>query len=231
MLLQTHLVIGATRVETSTPTLCSYTFDNIKEASLNHISTVEIQSFDAMVDDYATDMDFSNTWFGIVANNYLPLNDYSFAKGFLFYHKKLCVKAHFCDLAIHEMHSPKYMGHRGIQSTLSACSEYFFWPNMKHHGTLFVSQCIICQRVKRHHGKTHGLLMPLPIPQGPWEEISMDFITDFSTTSAHNDMIWTIVDRFSKQAYFIPCKKTLSAPQAAKMFLDLIFPHHGFPKF
>ena len=72
--------------------------------------------------------------------------------------------------------------------------------------------------------------MPLPIPQGPWEEISMDFITGFPLTSAHHDMIWTIVDRFSKQAYFIPCNKTLSTPQAAKMFLDLIFPHHGFPK-
>ena len=47
----------------------------------------------------------------------------------------------------------------------------------------------------------------------------MDFITGFPTTSADNDMIWTIVDRFSnKQAYFIPCKKTLSAPQAARMF-------------
>ncbi|MCO5567205.1 hypothetical protein L7F22_020893 [Adiantum nelumboides] len=85
-------------------------------------------------------------------------------------------------------------------------------------------------RATRHHGKTHGLLMPLPIPQGPWEEISMNFITGFPPTSSHNDMIWTIVDTFSKQAYFIPCKKPLSAPQAAKMFLDLIFPHHGFPK-
>ena len=216
--------------EKDTPTLRSYTFDNIKEASLNHISTVQIQSFDAMIDDYATDMDFSHAWFAIAENDYLPLNDYTFANGFLFYRKKLCVTAHYRDLAIHEMHSPKYMGHRGIQSTLSACSEYFFWPDMKHDVTLFVSQCMVCQRVKRHHGKKHGLLMPLPIPQGPWEEISMDFITGFPLTSSHHDMIWTIVDRFSKQAYFIPCNKTLSAPQAAKMFLHLIFPHHGFPK-
>ena len=102
---------------------------------------------------------------------------------------------------------------------------------MKHDVTKFVSKCIVCQQVKRHHGKTHGLLIPLPIPKGPWEEISIDFIIGFPTTSTHNDMIWTIVDRFSKQAYFIPCKKTLTAPQAAKMFLELIFPHHSFPKF
>ena len=138
-----------------------------------------------MIDDYATDMDFSHAWFAIVENHYAPFNDYSFANGFLFYHKKLCVTAHFRDLAIHEMHSPKYMGHHGIQSTFFACSKYFFWPNMKHHVTLFVSQCMVCQRVKRHHGKKHGLLMPLPIPQGPWEENSMDFITQVFPSHLH----------------------------------------------
>lgn len=103
--------------EKSTSTLRSYTFDNIKEACLNHISIIEIQSFDAMIDDYATDMDFSHAWFAIAENNYLPLNDYSFANGFLFYRKKLCVTTHFCDLAIHEMHSPKYMVLESIVSS------------------------------------------------------------------------------------------------------------------
>lgn len=88
----------------STSTLRSYTFDNIKEAALNHISIVEIKSFDAMIEDYATDMDFSHSWFAIAENNYLPLDNYSFANGFLFYRKKLCVTTHFCDLAINEMH-------------------------------------------------------------------------------------------------------------------------------
>ena len=71
--------------------------------------------------------------------------------------------------------------------------------------------------------------MPLPIPDAPREHISMDFITGFLVTKAHNDMIWTIVDRFSKQAYFIPCKKTLSAQQVAELFLKHIFVHHGLP--
>ena len=96
------------------------------------------------------------------------------------------------------MHAPKYMGHHGIQSTFIACIDYFYWLDMKHNVTQFVSQCIVCQRVKRHHGKTHGLLMPLPIPKGPWEAIFMDFIIGFPLTSSHNNMIWTIVDRFSK---------------------------------
>lgn len=71
--------------EKSNSTLRSYTFDNIKEASLNHISIAEIHSFDAMFDNYATDMDFSHAWFAIVENNYLPLHDYTFVNNFLFY--------------------------------------------------------------------------------------------------------------------------------------------------
>ena len=58
----------------------------------------------------------------------------------------------------------------------------------------------------------------------------MDFITGFPMTKAHNDIIWTIVDRFSKQAYFIPCKKTLSAKQVVELFLKHVFVHHGLPQ-
>ena len=79
----------------------TYTFDNIKEASLNHISAIQVQSFDAMIDAYAIDIDFSRTWNAIVENNYLPLNDYLFANGFLFFRKKLCVTQQFRELAIH----------------------------------------------------------------------------------------------------------------------------------
>lgn len=72
--------------------------------------------------------------------------------------------------------------------------------------------------------------MSLPISTGPWQELPMDFIMGFPLTSPHHDIIWTIVDRFSKMAYFIARKKTLTAPQAIDIFIKHIFIHHGFPK-
>ena len=40
----------------------------------------------------------------------------------------------------------------------------------------------------------------------------------------------TIVERFSKQAHFIPVKKTIKAPHMATLFISQVFKYHGFPK-
>ena len=72
--------------------------------------------------------------------------------------------------------------------------------------------------------------MPLPIPQAPWESIAMDFIFELATSRNGNDGIWIIIDRFSKQAYFLPVKKTIKADHMAKLFLAQIFKHHGMLK-
>ena len=93
-----------------------------------------------------------------------------------------------------------------------------------------ITECDICQRTKYDRNKTQGKLMSLPIPKNPWEDISMDFIIGLPITTNMNDMIWTIVDRFSKQAHFIPCKKTQGAPELARLFIKTIFIHHGMPK-
>ena len=201
-----------------------------RRPSINNISIVQIDSLNAMRDTYALDTDFANQWKEIVQNNFMPVNNFSVLDGFLFFEKRLCITTPFRHIVLQEVHEPPYAGHRGILSTYTSSQEHFYWPNMKKDIANFVSECIVCQRVKRHHGKTYGLLLPLPIPNGPWEEISMDFITGLPTTSSHNDMIWTIVDRFSKQAYFIACKKTLKDPLAAKLFIKNVFTHHGFPR-
>ena len=58
----------------------------------------------------------------------------------------------------------------------------------------------------------------------------MDFIFELPTLRNGNDGIWTIIDRFSKQAHFLPVKKIIKAGHMAKVFSTQIFKHHGMPK-
>ena len=74
------------------------------------------------------------------------------------------------------------------------------------------------------------MLQPLPILDGPWESISMDFVFGLPRSSHKNTSIWRVVDRFSKQAHFIPVKKTIKAHHMATLFISNIFKYHGLPK-
>ena len=57
----------------------------------------------------------------------------------------------------------------------------------------------------------------------------MVFIFGLPRSMQGNTGIWTIVDRFSKQAHFIPIKKTIKAHHMAKLFISQIFKYHGLP--
>lgn len=105
----------------------------------------------------------------------------------------------------------------------------FTWPQLRTSVQEFVQQCVVCQQAKHELCRPPGLLQPLPIPQGAWQDISLDFI-DGLPLSASKNVILVVVDRFTKFAHFIPLKHPYTAQQVALLFLERIVALYGLPK-
>ena len=93
-------------------------------------------------------------------------------------------------------------GHFGVAKTLQALREHFFWPHMANDVTRFCKACVQCQKAKARN-TIASLYTTLSIPEGPWQDISMDFVTGLPMSRKDRDAIFVVVDWFSKMAHFI----------------------------
>jgi hypothetical protein len=96
------------------------------------------------------------------------------------------------------------------------------WKTVKY----YVTTCDICSCSKIPCHRPYGLLCPLPIPKKPWSSISMDFITDLPSSKAF-DSIFVVVDRLTKMAHFMPCNKTITCEEIARLFMDNIYKYRS----
>jgi hypothetical protein len=99
---------------------------------------------------------------------------------------------------------------------------------MKKDVGRLVNSCGVCQRSKWGSSNA-GLYLPLPVPSKPWEHVSMDFVMGLPLTSRRSDSIMVVVDRFSKMAHFVACKKVHDAFSIAGLYFKNIYKLHGLP--
>ena len=56
----------------------------------------------------------------------------------------------------------------------------------------FVKTCLQCQLMKNYRRRTNGELNPLPVAEGRWLDISVDFITGLPISGQGHDMIMVV---------------------------------------
>jgi hypothetical protein len=105
----------------------------------------------------------------------------------------------------------------------------FAWHGMKAAVAEFVQQCDVCQHAKHSNQHPQGLLKPLPIPVGAWQDVTIDFIEGLLLSDGENTIL-VVVDSFTKYAHFLPLKHPFTSPKVAKVFIDSVFKLHGMPK-
>ena len=129
-----------------------------------------------------------------------------------------------------EYHDPACAGHLGRDKTLEAVTRHYYWPGISRDVAEYVSTCPECQAVKASTQHPAGLLHPLPPATVKWEWITMDLVTALPMSDLGHDSIFTVVDRCTKMAHFIPTTSDADAADLAELFMTHVFRHHGLPK-
>jgi len=133
-------------------------------------------------------------------------------------HVKLIWEAHYSCMA----------GNFGTEKTVEVLQNYFYWPKLRQDVGRYIRSCTSCA-IAKPAIKKKGLYSPFPTPKGPWESISMDYMSGLPSTKLGNDCVFLVVYRFSKMAILTACKKSITTEAAAKLFFERVWVHFGLP--
>jgi hypothetical protein len=194
---------------------------------------VKTLGFDNLKEMYRDDPDFKEAYEASenpILRDRSQWIEYMIQDGLLFRGNQICIpKCSMRENLLKEKHSGGLAGHFGHDKMFSKLNGSYFWPGMRTDVKKFVDRCRICQHTKGKRQNT-GLYQPLPIPERPWDVVSMDFILGLPRTQRGCNLIFVVVDIFSNMAHFIPCQKTSDATHIANLFSKEVIRLHGFPK-
>jgi transposase InsO family protein len=157
--------------------------------------------------------------------------EWSLDNGVLFFRGKIYVPD-VPDLRrriVNLCHDSRIAGHAGRWKTLELVSWNYWWPQMSRYIGKYVSTCDMCMRTKSRRQLPIGELHPLPIPDTPWDTVSVDFIVELPQSNGH-DAIMVVVDSVTKRAHFIPTVTTVTAGGTANLYVQHSWKHHDLPR-
>ncbi len=101
----------------------------------------------------------------------------------------------------------------------------YYWKSMIKNVKEYIDTCDICQRVKMKCHLSYNKLRSLFQLTDSWKEITMNFITDLSSSKWKEvmyDLILVIVNHYIKMMHYLSIKKTLTVIKLAKLFFEKI---------
>ena len=132
-----------------------------------------------------------------------------------------------------QCHDDPSAGHGGIAKTLEHIQRYYTWHGLRKNVKEYVSACVVCKESRSQTHAQYGHLLPLPVPEAPWDHITVDFITQLPPSKFRGvvyDTVAVFVDKFTKMAHYVPTTGDLDAKGFIEIFDREIFRLHGVPK-
>jgi hypothetical protein len=130
---------------------------------------------------------------------------------------------------IRETHAQPLVGHPGRTKTRQLLMRRFYWPDQAKDINVYCDNCHTCRRSHVPRGKKPGFLHPLPVPDRPWQHVTVDFKKCPESKSGYN-MVAIFVDRLGKRPITIPVRDTITARELAPLFLVHVIRHVGIPE-
>ena len=105
---------------------------------------------------------------------------------------------------IKEAHDQPAVGHPGVEQTLNMLRRHYYWPAMREEVEQYLRNCHVCKQAKAFRDAYNGLFQPLPVPERPWVDLTMDFVVGLPKSQGY-DAILIVVDWLLKERHYIPC--------------------------
>jgi hypothetical protein len=168
---------------------------------------------------YKSDPDFDHTYKMLLEGNRVP--NFHLQDALLCNLGQLCVPSSERAKMIWEVHYSRVAGHFKVKKTMPVLQKYFYCPNLRQDIRKYIRSCTACV-ISKPTIKKQGLYTPLPTPSRPWESISMDYMSGLPSTKNGNDCVFMVVNRFSKMAIMVACKKNITAEATATIFFERV---------
>jgi hypothetical protein len=140
---------------------------------------------------YQQDLDFTTTYqlLGTGTN----VIDFHIQDKLLCHLGHLCVPTSECAKMIWEAHYSRVVGHFGIVKIVVILQKHFYWPKLQQDVIKYIISCT-SYAISKPTIKKKGLYTSLPIPENPWESISMNYMFGLSSTKQGNDCVFFVID-------------------------------------
>lgn len=126
-------------------------------------------------------------------------------------------------------HDDPSAGHLGVSRTVARIRTKYYWPRLLNSVQHYVRTCRDCQRRKTPPLKPAGLLQPVEPPESPFEQVGMDLLGPFPTSSSGKRWIVVATDYLTRYAEAASLVRG-TALEVAEFFVTNIVLRHGAPK-